>query len=307
MEDKKYTQQERIKLNRELKPQGKRCCPDCDEVKPLEEFLVAGKLKSGELRYRVCYPCNRIKNKKFYNPEKKAKYHEENKERIQEYRKQYYQDNKEKSATDSKRWREENKEHLKEYRQKMWLENKEELSKKNKQYWAENAERISEQRKQYYQENKERLSEQKKEYYQENREQILEEKRKYREENREHMREMKNKRYHERLKTDKLFEIKESIRKCIYGKIKNKKFTTCEILGCDYETLKVHIENQFQEGMTWDNHGQFGWHYDHIIPSSSAKTEEELYQLNHYTNFQPLWWRDNLSKNTKLDWEQVED
>ena len=46
--------------------------------------------------------------------------------------------------------------------------------------------------------------------------------------------------------------------------------------------------------MNWDNYGNyngtldFGWDVDHIIPISSAKTEEELYTLNHYTNMRPL-------------------
>lgn len=46
--------------------------------------------------------------------------------------------------------------------------------------------------------------------------------------------------------------------------------------------------------MTWNNKGlyngklEYGWDIDHIIPLSSAKTEEELIKLFHYTNLQPL-------------------
>lgn len=50
--------------------------------------------------------------------------------------------------------------------------------------------------------------------------------------------------------------------------------------------------------MTLENHGE--WHFDHIIPLASAKTEEELIKLNHYTNFQPLWAEDNLKKGFKI-------
>jgi hypothetical protein len=47
--------------------------------------------------------------------------------------------------------------------------------------------------------------------------------------------------------------------------------------------------------MDWNNKGkrnvsqpQQCWDIDHIIPISSAKTEEDLIRLNHYTNLRPL-------------------
>lgn len=46
--------------------------------------------------------------------------------------------------------------------------------------------------------------------------------------------------------------------------------------------------------MSWENQGKyngelnFGWDIDHIIPISSAKSEEDILNLNHYTNLQPL-------------------
>ena len=50
--------------------------------------------------------------------------------------------------------------------------------------------------------------------------------------------------------------------------------------------------------MTWNNYGE--WELDHIIPISSATTEEEVYKLNHYTNFQPLWMSENRKKGNKI-------
>lgn len=77
-----------------------------------------------------------------------------------------------------------------------------------------------------------------------------------------------------------------------------KPTTTLKWIGCTAEELKAHIESLFQEGMTWDNYGKNGWHIDHIRPISSFKPEE-WEQINHYTNLQPLWWYDNLSKSNK--------
>jgi hypothetical protein len=51
--------------------------------------------------------------------------------------------------------------------------------------------------------------------------------------------------------------------------------------------------------MTFDNHGVNGWHIDHIIPLS-AKTEEEIIKLCHYTNLQPLWAEENRAKSNKI-------
>jgi hypothetical protein len=52
--------------------------------------------------------------------------------------------------------------------------------------------------------------------------------------------------------------------------------------------------------MSWDNYGFRGWHIDHIVPLSSAKTKDEAVSLNHYTNLQPLWGVDNMKKGKKI-------
>jgi hypothetical protein len=78
----------------------------------------------------------------------------------------------------------------------------------------------------------------------------------------------------------------------------SKDSKTQEYLGCDWETFMEHLESQFTEGMSWDNQGE--WHYDHIYPISLAQTEEDMYIFNHYTNFQPLWAKDNLSKSNSV-------
>jgi hypothetical protein len=104
-------------------------------------------------------------------------------------------------------------------------------------------------------------------------------------------------------KNDSLFRLINIMRARtrLFFKSKNikKKNNTFEIIGCSPEFLKEYIENQFTEDMNWEIFGS-RIHIDHIIPLSSAKTEEEMYKLCHYTNLQPLWAEDNLKKSNKV-------
>jgi hypothetical protein len=109
--------------------------------------------------------------------------------------------------------------------------------------------------------------------------------------------------YHrDRYKTDELYKFKTDIRKVVYSAFKrkghDKDFKSRQILGEEWSVIKDYIESQFSEGMTWDNHGE--WVFDHKIPISICKTVEETIILNHYTNFQPLWAKDNLHKSDKI-------
>jgi len=76
-----------------------------------------------------------------------------------------------------------------------------------------------------------------------------------------------------------------------------KEDRTVEELGYSAEILKLHMENLFQEGMSWDNHGE--WHIDHIKPVSSFDKNTKPSIINALSNLQPLWAKDNLSKGTK--------
>lgn len=119
---------------------------------------------------------------------------------------------------------------------------------------------------------------------------------------RENYRLRRNEHRRERRENDYLFHIVDKLRTRLwkYLKIHNitKKNKTFELVGCSPQELKEHLEKQFTEGMSWENRKE--WHIDHIIPLSSAKTEEELYKLCHYTNLQPLWAEENLKKSNKI-------
>jgi hypothetical protein len=96
------------------------------------------------------------------------------------------------------------------------------------------------------------------------------------------------------------YRIRQNIRSRIKDSIK-KDLNTPEYVGCSIVELKIHLESKFLPGMTWDNYGFRGWHIDHIKPLANfdLTDREELLMVCHYTNLQPLWWQDNLSKGDK--------
>ena len=77
---------------------------------------------------------------------------------------------------------------------------------------------------------------------------------------------------------------------------------TFKMVGCTPEFLKEYLEKKFKPGMTWKNHTTRGWHIDHKIPLSLAKTSEDIERLKlmHYTNLQPLWSVENIRKSNKI-------
>lgn len=165
-----------------------------------------------------------------------------------------------------------------------------------KVYRKINADKNREYKKQYQILNKERLNKISNDYTNANKERIREYKKNYNE-RRKVLRS-------ERMKTDSFYKVATYLRNGVgrafrlkgWGKQGHSK----ELLGCDYETAKKHIESKFLEGMNWDNYGKFGWHVDHALPLASAKNINELRKLCHYTNLQPLWWRDNIIKGDKI-------
>lgn len=89
------------------------------------------------------------------------------------------------------------------------------------------------------------------------------------------------------------------IRNCIQKGWKSQ--SSLSLTGCNsWNELKQYLENKFQKGMTWDNYGE--WHIDHIKPCSSFDLTDTSEQKKcfHYTNLQPLWAIDNLSKSDTI-------
>jgi hypothetical protein len=108
-----------------------------------------------------------------------------------------------------------------------------------------------------------------------------------------------------RQESDPIYKLKVTTRHLVYNAFRRvlkgsykKSNRTETLLGCSFDVFIEHLKSKFTEGMTLENYGE--WHIDHIIPISLAKSEEEIIQLNHYTNLQPLWAKDNLQKSNKI-------
>jgi hypothetical protein len=104
--------------------------------------------------------------------------------------------------------------------------------------------------------------------------------------------------------------IRNSILNSIKRRSHKKNSKTNEILGCSFEFFKIYIESKFEPWMNWENRAlyngelNYGWDLDHIIPLSSAKTEEDIIRLNHHTNFQPLCsYTNRYIKRDKINYD----
>lgn len=108
-----------------------------------------------------------------------------------------------------------------------------------------------------------------------------------------------NQRYNERYATDINFRIKATLRARMNIAVHIKHARTLTLIGCNIQTLRTYLEQQFKEGMTWNNYGQ--WHIDHIKPCAKFDLTnlEEQKICFHYTNLQPLWAVDNIKKGAQ--------
>jgi len=178
-----------------------------------------------------------------------------------------------------------NKEENKLYMQKYQKENVDKLKQYSKQYHATH----KNERKKRDEINAEKIKEYQKNYQKENRKKIS----KY----------VKN-----RVKNDPILRLNNNIataiRISLKGNKNNQKWET--LVGYDTQELKSHLEAQFKEGMTWDNHGigEDKWQIDHRIPISlfniqgiKSKGFKKCWALD---NLQPLWQKENLRKKNKL-------
>lgn len=240
-------------------------CSKCQEEKEPTEFNKNKRVKSGLTT--VCKECHKIGTRKYYQK---------------------------------------NKESLKQCAVKYRKENRSEILVKDRQRYQVKKDKL----KNHYHQNRDEILSRRKELYSENKESYrLAARRKYQKRKIENPDGIKKERrdFYERHKNDPQYKMRRSIRwgvARISRALKTKKdICSLDYLGCSLDELKVHLESLWQEGMTWDNYGVRGWHIDHIKPLDwFAKNSSNPWEANYYTNLQPLWAKDNLSKGSKLDY-----
>lgn len=234
-------------------------CSSCKTEKELTDFHKRTKSKGGfDSQCKLCINAQRKLNKKPISDE------------LKKYKKEWYLKNKERTG-----------EHSKEVKKIYRETNGDKINQKNKEYRELNKDKS----KAYYEANKEQIKAMQKQFRQDNWALIRQ---------REKEAQIKK-------RQDPFYKLKDSVRNRIRASIKskgyNKNSKTLEILGCSFEEFKNHIESLFESWMTWDNYGNpkdgiiepdKTWDLDHIIPIAKSVTEDDVINLNHYINLQPL-------------------
>lgn len=177
-----------------------------------------------------------------------------------------------------------------------------------KLYRLQNKDHIISKSKAYYQENKQTLNQQSKEYRIQNSAKIKKQRSEYRQKSdvSAHIKK-KNKEYlpirKEKIKLKRIndlnFKLSEILRSKFNRAIKKNKYSN--FLGCDVVFLKMWLEFNFTNDMTWDNIGKV-WHIDHVLPISlfDFTQTSNINICFNWTNLQPMKSTENISKSNKI-------
>ena len=237
-----------------------------------------------------CTKCNITKELNEFSNSKNGKYGKESmcKKCKSLYLAEHRKLNIDKYNQNNKSWRLKNSEYNKEYNKI----NKDKIKKSHKKYYDNNVEYF----KNYHKTNYDPIKHKEyRDYYlKNNSDKVKNSKKKWLDNNLGYYNNYKK----SRILNDPLYKLKIDSRNLIANSIRRngykKNSKACEILGCSFEKFKQHLESLFEPWMNWENYGlyngelNYGWDIDHIIPNSSALTEDEVIKLNHYTNLQPL-------------------
>lgn len=241
-------------------------CPRCQIVKELTDFRVDRSKISGYGSH--CKACEAAR------------------------RREWYASHREESAANHADWVDENREYLNAYRRARQSKDTEFVGKnksRTRQTHEECVEKRKNQARAYYR----RTADQQKAYRKE-----------YNATHKKENAQRKARQEREHINYKIANRLRARTRLALRAQSSQKQYTLNEFLGCTPEFLRHWIEQQFRDGMTWDNWGlgDGKWHIDHIRPCASfdLTDPEQQKQCFHYTNLRPLWAIENLSKGGKL-------
>ena len=245
-------------------------CGRCKVEKTVDNFWKRS--KSPIKYYSYCILCKNDNSKKNLD-----KYLQDDEwvEKRREYNKEYNEKNKDYICGCSQDYLNKNQKSIKEKRKIYNQSNKDKIKEYSDYYRSipGNREKIYEQRKSYNQDNKDKIREYALEWNQENRTRL-------------------NEWYKNQYESDPNYKMRKLISSRVISALdgKNKSKRIVEILGCNIEEFKQHIESLFSPEMTWENHGDI-WEIDHILPCASFDftQEDSLEKCFHYSNHQPLF------------------
>lgn len=254
----------------------------------------------------------RRKNKEYRDKNKESlkitrdKYRKENRDKINQLKLMSYYRNREKILADRRE----------RYAKDESFRNL--ISERGKKYrasWSKERraqEKIKKQK--YSSDNQDYFKQYRAEYYQKNKETIKNRTDKYRKANKAHLAKLANERKKYLRRNDPAYKLMESISqhtRIIFRHIKEgKNIRSEETLGCSAQDLVNRFEELFEEGMTWENHGlgDDKWQIDHIVPVSwfIKNMPDRAVLANLYWNLQPMWARQNSSKNNKVNQKDID-
>jgi hypothetical protein len=193
--------------------------------------------------------------------------------------------------------------------------NKNAIIAQQKEWRQNNTDIIQVRKAEYYEINKNSILEQCKIYYKDNSEAIKIKNAEYR---RNHKSE-RNAREKERRDTDPSYKLRVYLSRDIFRHVKSKNgLSTFDILSYSVEGLRVHLEEQFEPWMNWENHGKYNvktwddndpitwtWQIDHIVPRSKFNytdiDDSSFIDCWSLTNLRPLSSKTNLVNGSKLE------
>ena len=278
-------------------------CTKCLVTKSVSSFGLAGHTKDGKIRFESrCKECRRAMSQ---TPEARAKrreYYRQNPDLIKKLVRESYHRHREKHLAQKALYQDANRKQIRERQKDAYKKNADIKRSKHRDSYARHAEKNREKRREYVAKNYEKVRASSAK---------TREKRKLSGKQRAAQREyyQKNK---ERLQKHEAAYRRKNINRNISAKIRNrinaglrygkKSAKTETLLGCSFEALQKHLESQFTKEMNWDALMSGQIHIDHIVPCCQfdlSKPDEQI-KCFHFSNLQPLWAKDNLTKARKL-------